>query len=209
VACEGDEAFAPGEQDLQVEGAVHTIQRNTTKVMCKTCGIVQESHHFYVTDPERCCRQCATSWSPKDIEYEGVRLKTTPSRSTTRLLGIYQNMWLDSSAQRRKVINGAIEVVSYLRKNEDLRIDQALKVVSMCLPPLFSFSAPLIRWPEADFKNPQCHMATSIQKCLKYRPKHGGLPPHLSEGEWRAPGETPTGHPLRLYVGQSGEMPPV
>jgi len=50
------------------------------------------------------------------------------------------------------VINGAIKVASYLRKNEDLRIDQALKVVSMCLPPLFSFSAPLIRWPEADFK---------------------------------------------------------
>jgi len=46
----------------------------------------------------------------------------------------------------------AIEVASYLRKNEDLRVDQALKVVSMCLPSLFSFSAPLIRWPEADFK---------------------------------------------------------
>jgi len=46
----------------------------------------------------------------------------------------------------------AVEVASYLRKNEDLRIDQALKVVSMCLPSLFSFSAPLIRWPEADFK---------------------------------------------------------
>jgi len=131
---------------------VHTIQRNTTKIMCKTCGIVQKSHHFYVTDPERCCRQCATSWSPKDIEYEGVRFKTTPARSTTRLLGIHQSMWLDSSAQRRKVIDGAIEVASYLRKNEDLRIDQALKVVSMCLPPLFSFFAPLIRWPEADFK---------------------------------------------------------
>jgi len=98
AACEGYEAFAPGEQELQVEGAVHTIQRNATKIMCKTCGIVQESHHFYVTDPERCCRQCATSWSPKGIEYEGVRLKTTPGRSTTRLLGIHQSMWLDSSA---------------------------------------------------------------------------------------------------------------
>jgi len=111
AACEEDEAFAPGEQDLQVEGAVHTIQRNTTKIMCKTCGIVrevQESHHFYVTDPERCCRQCATSWSPKDIEYEGVRLTTTPGRSTTRLLGIHQSMWLDSSAQRRKVFSGPL-----------------------------------------------------------------------------------------------------
>jgi len=61
-------------------------------------------------------------------------------------------MWLDSSVQRRNGIDGAIEVASYLRKNEDLRIDQALKVVSMCLLSLFSFSAPLIRWPEADFK---------------------------------------------------------
>jgi len=129
AACEGDEAFVPREQDLQVEGAVHTIQRNTTKIMCKTCGIVQDGHHFYVTDPERCCRQCATSWSPKDIEYQGFRLKTTPGRCTTRLLSIHQSMWPDFSAQRRKVIDGAIEVASYLRKNEDLRIDQALKVV--------------------------------------------------------------------------------
>jgi len=72
AACEGDEAFAPDEQDLQMEGAVHTIQRNTTKAMCKTCGLVKDSHHFYVTDPDRCCRQCATSGSPKDIEYEVV-----------------------------------------------------------------------------------------------------------------------------------------
>jgi len=69
-----------------------------------------------------------------------------------RLLGIRQSVWLDSSVQRRKVIDRAIEVASYLRKNEDLRIDQALKVVSMCLPSLFSFSVLLIRWPEADFK---------------------------------------------------------
>jgi len=143
AACEGDDAFTLGEQDLNVEGAVHTIQGNATKVMCKTCGIVKESHHFYVTDPDRCCRQCATSWSPKDIKYEGVRLKMTPGRFTTRLLGIHQSMWLVSSAQRRKVIDGAIEVASYLRKNEDLRIDQALKFVSMCLPSLFSLSAPL------------------------------------------------------------------
>jgi len=61
-------------------------------------------------------------------------------------------MWLDSSAQRRKVIDGAIEVAALIHKNQDLRIDQALKVVSMCLPSLFPFSAPLIRWPEEDVK---------------------------------------------------------
>jgi len=69
-----------------------------------------------------------------------------------RLLGIRQSVRLDSSVQRRKVIDWAIEVTSYLCKNEDLRIDQTLKVVSICLPSLFSFSALLIRWPEADFK---------------------------------------------------------
>jgi len=31
-------------------------------------------------------------------------------------------------------------------------------------------------------------MATSIQKSLEHRPKHGGLPPHLPEGEWRENG---------------------
>jgi len=122
AACKGDDAFALGEQDLQVEGAVHTIQRNATKVMCKTCGTVKKSHHFHVTDPDGSCRQCATSWSPKDIEYEGVRLKTTLRRSTTRIFGIHQSMWLDSSAQRKKLIHGVIEVASYLRKNEDVTV---------------------------------------------------------------------------------------
>jgi len=75
AACEGDDTFTVGEQDFHVEGAVHTIQRNATKVMCKTCGIVKESQHFYVTDPDRCCRQCATSWGPKSIKFEEVRLK--------------------------------------------------------------------------------------------------------------------------------------
>jgi len=54
-------------------------------------------------------------------------------------------MWLNTSAQaaqHRKVIDSAIEVAAYLHKNEDLRINQALTVISMCLPSLFSFSAP-------------------------------------------------------------------
>jgi len=97
AACKGDVAFTPGEQDLPVEGAVRTIQGHAPKVRCKTCVIVKENHHFHLADPGRCCRQCATTWSPKGIKYEGVHLKTTPGRSTTRLLGIHQNMWLDSS----------------------------------------------------------------------------------------------------------------
>jgi len=41
------------------------------------------------------------------------------------------------------VIDGAIQVAAYLHKNEDLRIDQALKAISICLPSLISFTAPL------------------------------------------------------------------
>jgi len=61
-------------------------------------------------------------------------------------------MWLDAKSQRRKVIDAAIEVAAYLYKNDNLQIDQRLKVISMCLPSLFSFSAPLIDWPESDLK---------------------------------------------------------
>jgi len=61
-------------------------------------------------------------------------------------------MWLDAKSQRRKVIDSAIEVAAYLYKNDNLRINQRLKVISMCLPSLFSFSAPLIDWPESDLK---------------------------------------------------------
>ena len=57
-----------------------------------------------------------------------------------------------NESQRRKVIDGVIEVVAYLHKDEDLRIDQALKLVSMCLSPLLAFSGPLVQWPAADFK---------------------------------------------------------
>ena len=72
-------------------------------------------------------------------------------KTATRLLGVHYNMWLDSEAQRRKVRDGAIEVAAYLHKNENLRIDQALKVVSMCLLPFLAFSGPMVQWPATDF----------------------------------------------------------
>jgi len=57
-----------------------------------------------------------------------------------------------AKSQRRKVNDAAIEVAAYLYKNDNLRIDQRLKVISMCLPSLFPFSAKLIDWPESDLK---------------------------------------------------------
>jgi len=88
AACEGDDAFTLGGQDFQVDWVVRTIQGHAPKVRCKTCGIVKENHHFHLANPDRCCRQCATTWSPKSIKYEKIYLKTTPGRSTTRLLGV-------------------------------------------------------------------------------------------------------------------------
>jgi len=55
------------------------------------------------------------------------------------LLGIHHNMWLDTKSQRRKVIDAAIKVAAYLYKNDNLRIDQRPKVISMCLPLSFLF----------------------------------------------------------------------
>jgi len=62
------------------------------------------------------------------------RSQDGPQETPIRLLGIQHNMWLDAKSQRRKVIDAAIEVAEYLYKNDNLRIDQRLKVISMCLP---------------------------------------------------------------------------
>jgi len=73
-------------------------------------------------------------------------------KTPIRLLGIPDNMWLEAKPQRHKVIDSVIEVAAYLFKIDNLRIDQRLKVISMCLPSLFCFSAPLIDWPLSNLK---------------------------------------------------------
>jgi len=80
------------------------------------------------------------------------RTQDDPQETPIRLLGIQHNMWLDAKSQRRKVINAAIEVAAFLYMNDNLQIDQRLKVISMCLLFFFSCSAPLIDWPESYLK---------------------------------------------------------
>ena len=118
---------------------------------CETCGRTKNPHHFKSASKTQ-CTQCFEAWIPSGIRYQGEELKTVHGRTPVRLLGIHHNMWLEAESQRRKVIDGTIEVTAYLYKNDNLRIDQKLKVISMCLPSLFSFSAPLIDWPESDLK---------------------------------------------------------
>jgi len=76
MACDGDNALMSDERDLLVEAAVHTIQGNPAKATRRICSVVREGNHFHSTDPDQCCRQCATTWIPKHIRYEGIQLKT-------------------------------------------------------------------------------------------------------------------------------------
>ena len=117
---------------------------------CSTCGRNRSLHH-YVPETQEQCTPCAKTWTPMGIIYQGERLKVVHGKTPVRLLGVHHNMWLDAKA--RHVIDSEIEVAAHLYKNDNLRIDQRLKVtISMCLPSLFSFSAPLIDWSETDHK---------------------------------------------------------
>jgi len=77
-------------------------------------------------------------------------------------------------------IDSAIEVATYLYKNDNLRIDQRLKVISMCLPSVFPFFSTTHRLARIWFQAPHSRMDQSIQKCLELRKKHGELSLHLS-----------------------------
>ena len=55
-------------------------------------------------------------WFPR-ASGQDEPLKTVHGKMATCLLGVHYYMWLDSEAQRRKVIDGAIKVAAYLYKN--------------------------------------------------------------------------------------------
>jgi len=126
----------------------------TNRRLLQRCAISGRNHspHHFKSESKTHCTQCLQSWIPHGIRYQGEELKKVHGKTPIRLLDIHHNMWLDAKSQRRKVIDAAIEVAAHLYKNDNPRIDQRLKVISMCLPSLFSFAAPLIDWPESDLK---------------------------------------------------------
>jgi len=140
------------EQDLVIDGAVEEPRDRLAQARCRTCGKKKGPHLFGMDNPLSSCLECTHAWVPQGIRYQNELLKTVHGKTATCPMGVHYNMWLDSDSQRTKAIDGAIEVVAYLHKNEDLRIDQALKVVSMCLPPILAFSGPLVQYPAADSK---------------------------------------------------------
>jgi len=175
----GDSADDTQSDDEDVVTACDELTRRSLLQRCATCSRNRSPHHFKFESNSQ-CTQCFKAWIPRVIRYQGDELKTVHGKTPIRLLGIYHNMWLDAKSQRRKVIDSAIEVAAHLYKNDNLRIDQRLKAISMCLPSLFSFSAPLIDWPKSDLKLLTAVWIKSIQKCLELREKHGDLSLHLS-----------------------------
>jgi len=72
-------------------------------------------------------------------------------------------MWLDSTAQRRYVMNGITEMACFLRKNRDLSIENGLRLIECTLAPLLTFSGPVIIWPEKEFKK----LTAAFVRCNK------------------------------------------
>jgi len=64
-------------------------------------------------------------------------------------------MWLNSTAQRRYVMDGITELACFLRKNKDLSIET--------LAPLLAFSGPVIIWQEKEFKR----LTAAFVRCNK------------------------------------------
>jgi len=136
-----DFAVEPLSEDDRVAEACEVLANSSHLKRCLTWGQKRSLHHFKSEAQER-CTPCSKTWTPTGITSQGEKLKVVHGR----------NMWLDAKAQRRKTIDLAIELGAYLYKNNNLRINQRLKVISMCLPLLFSFSAPLVDWPDINLK---------------------------------------------------------
>jgi len=72
-------------------------------------------------------------------------------------------MWLDSTAQRRYVMDGITELACFLRKNRDLSIENSLRLIECTLAPLLAFSGPVIIWPEKEFNR----LTAAFVRCNK------------------------------------------
>jgi len=104
------------------------------------------------------------AWNPVGIKYNGTALKVTHGKTPIRLLGIRYNMWLDSTAQRRYVMDGITEMACFLSKNRDLSIQNGLRLIDCTLGPLLAFFlGPVIIWPEKEFKK----LTAAFVRCNK------------------------------------------
>ena len=120
------------------------------------------------------CLECKHAWKPSGIKYNATALKVTHGKTPIRLLGIRYNMWLDSAAQRRYVMDGITEMACFLRKNRDLSIENGLRLIDCTLGPLLAFSGPVIIWPRKNLKSsrqPLFHAIRRPGRCHQIRPR--------------------------------------
>ena len=97
---------------------------------CPICNKKKGNCHFpaHLT-PTPPCLECQHTWKPAGIKYKGTDLGVIHGRAPIRLLGIWYNMWLDSTAQRRYVMEGITEMACFLQKNRNLSIENSLRLV--------------------------------------------------------------------------------
>ena len=107
--------------------------------------------------------ECQHTWKPAGIKYKGTELNVIHGRAQIRLLGIRYNMWLDSTAQRRYVMDRITDMACFLRKNRDLSIENSLRLIECTLDPLLAFSGPVIIWLEKEFKR----LTAAFVRCNK------------------------------------------
>jgi len=97
---------------------------------CSVCNKKKGNCHFPTQlHLNPACLECKHAWNPSGIKYNGTTLKIIHGKTPIRLLGIRYNMWLDSTTQRRYVMEGITELVCFLRKNRDLTIENSLRIV--------------------------------------------------------------------------------
>jgi len=167
------QALGAMDETLDVD---HTTQLNTKRQeawrinlaamsrQCPICNKKKGNCHFptqlHLNPP---CLECKHTWKPSGIKYKGTDLKVIHGRTPIRLLGLRYNKWLDSTAQRKYVMDGITGLACFLRKNRDLSIDNSPRLIECTLAPLLAFSGPVIIWPEKEFKR----LTAAFVRCNK------------------------------------------
>ena len=107
------------DEALDVDNSIEHITkgqeawRTNLATMLRQCPICNQKKgiNFFPTqlhlNPP--CLECKHAWNPSGIKYDAIALKVIHGKTPIRLLGIRYNMWLDSAAQRRYVMDGITE----------------------------------------------------------------------------------------------------
>jgi len=130
--------------NLQAEGFTRDVAlaaETTVHTICQTGSLNPQINALNVSN----LRPLAASVT------KGKNLQVVHGRTSIRLVTSRHPpqhvAGCQAPLERRKVIDAAIQVVAYLYKNDNHRINQRLEDISACLPFPFFLSSALIDWP--------------------------------------------------------------